>query len=193
VKEDLIMKNRSLIRAAGLLAAFGLVATASAFEIGRTRTAVAILQLATGARVVRLNLAAELSNNRIPDVTRQRVEVGWQQVGGVDPEPFRILIPAGCFVGARGFRVEDFRRCGVQIVFGRSGALFITDFEARLVARDDGTYRLDMEASVIPPDPIHAVLGAVGGAAVQIAIGTESARSLPVSAATVSGVEPQPF
>jgi len=187
------MRNRSLIRAAGLLAAFVLVTAASGLEIRRSRTEASIVQRPTGAQFIRVNFTAELTNNAIPNVTREKVEAGWQQVGGIEPQPFRILIPAACFVANRGFHVENFRCCGVQIVFGRSGALFITDFEARLVARDDGTHRFDVEASVVPPDPIHAVLGAVGGAAVHIAIGTEVARSLPVSAATVSGADPQPF
>jgi hypothetical protein len=188
------MRNHSLIRAAGLLAAFGLVTTASGLEVRRSRTEAAIVQRATGAQFIRVNLTAELANNSIPNVTREKVEAGWQQVGGIEPEPFRILIPAGCFVANRGFHVEDFRRCGVQIAFGRMLSLLpIMDFDARIVPRDDGTYRFDLETLVVPPDPIHALLGALGGAAVDIALGTQVARSLPVSAATVSGVDPQPF
>lgn len=208
---------RLVLLTAGVLAGGGLLAPAPVvrgaaepgFEIARTRTEAAGTTSAAGAREVQLRWAAELVNG-MPDLSDD-VEVGWQQVGGVEPTPFRVLIPAGCFVSnRRGARVEDFTACGVELSV-ESGAggrtlVAVVDFDARVVARDDGSYRFDIITSiippdpvvppdpVIPPDPVHAFLGILGGAAVQIAAGGETTMaSPPLRIETVSGIEPTPF
>jgi hypothetical protein len=46
----------------------------------------------------------------------------------------------------------------------------------------------------VPPDPVHEILGILGGAAVQIATGSETTMpSLTLLIETVSGVDPTPF
>ena len=199
------MTTRVPLLTLGLLAAVGLLGPSSVFletaapgvEISRSRTEAVVVTSAAGARAIKLEFTAELING-IPDLMDD-VEVGWQQVGGVDPQPFRVLMPAGCFVtGRRGSQVEDFDVCGVQIAVDSSqrGRILMTlvDFEAKGVARDDGIYRFDILATFVPPDPIHEILGILGGAAVQIATGSGTTMpSLPLRTETVSGVDPVPF
>ena len=209
-----MMRTRVPLLTCGLLVAVGLIApsqvlpetAARGVEIARTKTEAGGVTSAAGARAIKLEFTAELING-IPDLTDD-VEVGWQQVGGVEPTPFRIVMPAGCFVtGRRGAEVEDFQACGVEISVD-SGArgrahMAIMDFEAKGVARGDGRYRFDIVTTfvppdpvhdTIPPDPIHEILGILGGAAVQIAIAGETTMpSLPLRTETVSGIEPVPF
>ena len=184
--------------------------TVSGFEISRAKTGAAIQTSASGVEMIQLTFAAELLSNSGPDVSDD-VVVTWQEVGGVEPEPFRVRIPAGCFRDrrGRGFYVDDFRSCGVQLSVASSARGFalleIVDFRARLLHLEDGASRFDIVTSVVPPDPIvppdpvvpptaaGAFLGLVGGAAVEIAIGSESSASPPLRIVTVSGVEPQPF
>jgi hypothetical protein len=200
-----MMTTRVPLLALGLLGAGGLIAPSSVFletaapgvEISRSKTEAVVVTSAAGARAIELEFTAELING-IPDLMDD-VEVGWRQVGGVEPQPFRVLMPAGCFVTSRrGSQVEDFDVCGVQIAVNSSqrGRILMTivDFEAKGVARDDGIYRFDILATFVPPDPIHEILGILGGAAVQIATGSGTTMpSLPLRTATVSGVDPQPF
>jgi hypothetical protein len=195
--------------AAGLVLG-ALAAPASGFEIPRTKTEAVIQTSTSGDEIVQLTFVAELVNEGGPDVSDD-VVVTWQEVGGIEPTPFRILIPAGCFRDrrGRGFYVDDFRACGVELSVASSARglalLEIVDFQARLLHRDDGASRFDIVTSVIPPDPVvppdpivppspgRAFLGIVGGAAVEIAIGSESSAAAPLRIETVSGVEPQPF
>jgi hypothetical protein len=191
----MFLKKR-IVSAAGLIMAVSFATSASGFDLYRAKTEAAIRTSAAGDHTILLNFAAELING-IPDLVKQDLEVGWGEVGGIDPQPFRILIPAGCFVsGSRGYRVRDFSACDVQVLFLPGvppDSLSIIDFDARVVARDDGSYRFDMVAQFYPPDPIYPVLGAVGGAAVRIGIGSESSMVFPVSTETVSGISPEPF
>jgi hypothetical protein len=190
-----MLKSRSVVAAVALMLASGLCTTLSALDIRRAKTEAEIGLDAAGAQALQVRFRADLANDGrgVPDLTRERVVVGWQTAGGVDPTPFRVLIPAGCFVPNAGFHVGDFRACGVQLLFGRT-ALPIADFEASFRVASDGRGRLIMETIVplggIEPTPF---LGALGGSVVGISIGSESGRSFPVSTGTVSGVEPVPF
>jgi hypothetical protein len=183
-----------------LVSIIGILLTAAAlpaFEIHRSRTSAGIELDASGALVLQLAFRAELLD-RLPDLVRADVVVGWQQVGGVEPSPFRVLIPAGCFeAGRNGSRVEDALACGAEATFGSEEngrtVLSLVDLDARVVSREDGTTRFDLRASILPPDPIHPLLGALGGAAVSIVLGSESAVSLPLRIETVSGIDPTPF
>jgi hypothetical protein len=200
-----MMTTRVPLLALGLLAAGGLLAPSSVFletaapgaEISRSRTEAVVVASAAGARAIKLEFTAELIDG-IPDLMDD-VEVGWQQVGGVEPTPFRVLMPAGCFAtGRRGSRVEDFHACGVEVSMDSSQRgripMTLVDFEARGVARDDGIYRFDILATFIPPDPVHEIFGVLGGAAVRIATGSGTTMpSLPLRTETVSGVDPVPF
>lgn len=202
--------SASVARAAvALCAACSLAAPAVAFDIVGSRTEAEGQTSAAGARFVQLRFSAELVNEGGPNFTED-VFVGWQEVGGVEPVPFRVLIPAGCFKPTRrGFRLDDFATCGVQLTVGTSDRglvlLDILDCDARVARRDDGTTRFDLVASfippdpvippdpIVPPDPIRAFLGLIGGAAVRMAVGSEVAASPPLRAATLSGIEPTPF
>src|SRR5690606_35852657 len=85
-----------------------------AARLAGSRTAVEAVTSAAGDRAVEVQFAAAFTGG-LPDL-RDDVEIGWGRVGGIDPEPFRVLIPAGCFSETRrGFRVRDFAACGVQM------------------------------------------------------------------------------
>jgi hypothetical protein len=71
--------------------------------------------------------------------------------------------------------------------------LSIMDFEASLKPRRDGTHRFHMEASFTDNGQEAAILGTLGGAAVEIAIGAEMGTALPNAIETVGGIEPTPF
>jgi hypothetical protein len=180
--------------------AASLVPSALALDLGRTKTEIGIVESAVGApNFLQLSFRAEIGPE-IPDLRRDDVVAGWQEVGGIQPEPFRVLIPAGCFVSRRdSYFVEDFRTCGVQIVLGSAReyvTLTILDFDARVAARSDGSYRFDIMTDFYPPDaiiPPDAIVGALGGAGVRIGMGGQSAAAKAVRAATVSGVAPEPF
>ena len=198
----------------GLLAA-GLIAppvmsssNPAASKLAGSRTVVEAVTSAAGARAVELQFAAGFTGG-LPDLLDD-VEIGWGQVGGVEPVPFRVLIPAGCFSNTRrGFRVRDFATCGVQLWLDDASRglvpLPILQFDAAGNQHDDGTFRLRMLTTfippdpvvppdpIIPPDPIHAFLGLIGGAIVQIAAGPQTMVSPPLRAVTVSGIEPTPF
>lgn len=204
------MMVRAFTVSAAVVTAVVVGAPASAFEIARAKTQARVDTSASGAEIVRLTFVAELVNERSPAVPDD-VVVGWQEVGGIEPTPFRILIPAGCFMDrrGRGFYVSDFSFCGVQMSVGSSARGFalleIVDFQARIVRDSDGTSRFDIVTRfvppdpiippdpIVPPDPVRAFLGIVGGAAVEIAIGSESSAVAPLRTETVSGVEPEPF
>lgn len=126
------------------------------------------------------------------------VMLTWEAAGGVEPLPFKISIPARCFVrDGDTFFMRDFRRCGVEITFdpGGSGApveLRIIDFGARALVRGRKVF-VELQSRFTDSDEVHAVLGALGGAALKLVIGDASATSLPQRVETVSGVEPIPF
>ena len=193
------MNKRFTISAVGLITAV-LASTAWGFDIRGTKTEAQILLRSSIAPVILLNFKAQLSND-IGDLTSTDVLATWQNVGGVSPVPFKVLIPAGCFVANRGFpnrgfHVGDFRSCGVQMTFDLGlgpTALSIRDFEARVIPRRDGTLRFDMETSFMDNGQEAAVLGALGGAAVEIVIGSEMGTSLPTGIESVSGISPVPF
>jgi len=190
------MKNFTFAWTASIALAAALTPSASAFDATRTRTAAVIAKSPTGAPAIELNFAAEL-RNVVPDVSQSGIVLGWAAVGGIEPTPFRVLIPAGCFVGKRNLYVDEFRGCGVQIVFGANTRLprflSISDFAARLLPLTDGTYRFDVLARVTDTELVPAVLEALGGSTVVIAIGRETSISRPTRAETISGVEPEPF
>lgn len=174
----------------GLIAA-ALATTVWGFEVDRTRTNAEIVPPSPIEPVIQLNFRAWLFNASF--VGLDDIVITWEQAGGVTPEPFRtfrVLIPAGCFVRNRGFHVEDFEDCGVQMTFG-DGLLLIREFASRLVQRTDGSARLTVRASFMSRDQAHAILGALGGAVVEIDINSEPRKSPPLRIKTVTGAEPE--
>jgi len=166
------------------------------FEVLRSITEARILPPSPNTPVIQLDFRARLSRD-IANPAGADVVVTWQKFGGIQPQPFIISIPVGCFVANRGLHVEDFRTCGVRMTvdLGRGPiALLISEFDASFLRRRDGTVRFVMKVGVQPPDDTApAILGALGGAAVEIVIGEGAGISLPGAIETVGGVAPQPF
>lgn len=188
------MKNRLIISAVGLIAAVS-ITPAWGFDIHRTKTEARIVPAAATAPAIQLNFKAQLLNGFV-DPAIADVAVDWHPEGGIAP-CLRVVIPAGCFVRNRGLHVDDFSMCGVQLTFDPDGSgqipMSISEFEARIISRRDGTARFDVETTFMDTDQAHAILGALGGAAVEIAIGAEMGTSLPLGIESVSGVSPDPF
>ena len=179
-----------IIRITTALIAAALVTTVWGFEVDRTRTNAEIVPPGPIEPVIQLNFRAWLFNAGF--VGLDDIVITWERVGGVEPQPFQVLIPAGCFVRNRGFHVEDFQDCGVRMTFG-DGILPILEFASRLVQRTDGSARFAVRASFVGRDQAHAILGTLGGAVVEIDISSEARKSPPLRIETVSGVEPEPF
>ncbi len=160
------MRYRNVYSLVGLTLSVGMLTTLWGFDINRSRTAARAGLSPAGAEAVQLHFRTELTGFRAaPDLTSTRLVVGWQEVGGIEPQPFRVLIPMGCFVENTSFFVEDYVRCGVRAVFGRT-ELQITDFAARMRRTAAGNFVFDMEAMIaVPPSPC---LGALGGAGVRV-------------------------
>lgn len=165
----------------------------SSFEITGATTEAEHGLTAAGAEAVRVELAADLDCD--PGAAGQDAVTTWEQAGGVTPEPFVFAIPAECQVPNRaGFHVEDFRACGVSATYGEE-RLTLLEFDARFTPMTDGSARWDLEAVVVPPGPIvpAELLGALGGAVLELSFGGASAGAPPLGAETVSGVDPSPF
>jgi len=184
------IQSAAIVSVAGLLAVFGQVPAASAFDVSRVKTEVEVVDPSPAAPVLRLELAAEL--DRLPAVARADVVATWEQAGGVEPNPLVVSIPAECLAPNRsGFHVESFRACGVSMSLG--GRLVpLMDFAARLITRSDGTALFDLGALFggTPDDSAPALLGVLGGAVVELAIGAESSSAPPLSAETVGAGTP---
>ena len=198
--------------AAPLAAAIALAPPATAFELTRAETEAEVLQDAAGDRYVRLGFRADLLSAVPPEpvfppepILQDDVAVGWGEVGGIDPEPFIVLIPAGCFVDRGGFRVEDFAGCGVEVSFDdAAGTAFpaLVEFAARIQQRGNGTARMDMEMVFAEPTgratpPIPAIMAALGGTPAGVAVTTDTgvmgAAAPVLKTEALSGIEPQPF
>lgn len=173
-------------------AATAVVYDEGAFEIAEALTDARTGVMRSGDRAVALEFRAEL--NEV--FTREAADVvaTWERAGGIQPEPFMVTIPEGCWMpGQVGFQVEDVRSCGARVTLG-GDAVSVMRFEARLVADGGGAARFDLTALLFPPEPILPVLlGTLGGAVVELAIGSGRAGALPLGVETVSGVDPQPF
>lgn len=194
------MTNHLIISTVGLIAAVTLANPVWGFDIERTRTSAEIVLFPPDplTPAIALTFRAQLLDARSVDPTED-VGVNWEQFGGIEPQPFNILIPAGCFVPNRGFHVENFRRCGVEITvdFGRGPiALSIREFQARFLPPNstrDRPARLDIKTVFTDDGRESDILGTVGASAVEIFFGEESAASLMNSMEAVSGPQPQPF
>ena len=167
------------------------VTQAWGLEILATKTEAKLLVSDASPAGVHVEFESEMISDRIPEVVGTDVIVTWEIAGGVEPTPFRILIPAGCFVGDRSFFVDDFRACGVTATlhrgFGLETPLQLSEFEASLTPRRDGTHRLDVQAGGNPPDNnAPAILGTLGGGTVEITIG-HAVKTVLLNVEAVSG------
>lgn len=138
-----------------------------------------------------------------PILSRDDVILTWRRAGGIEPTPFRVAIPAGCFVEARNAFIVRDTGCGVRLIL--NGTRLTTDvFGARLVPPEP----------IVPPDPIFPpepirlrvrlelalapaaaaeLLSTLGGATVIVQIGAERGVSPASEIQSKSGIEPQPF
>jgi hypothetical protein len=179
--------------------ALGAVHGARARFVMRASTEAAAGVGESGAEVVRMTFRAELHG--APSPTRSDVVATWPQVGGIEPQPFIVTIPAGCFVeGRRGFSVVDMRGCGVRAELGGQ-ALPLLELEAvmgiepvpfapnRVVLRIRAVLGVDLTPFVTAPE----ILGALGGAVVELAVGSDRGAAPPLEVETLAGVSPDPF
>ena len=146
-------------------------------EINRSSTSVFVELIPPGQVILH---RAQLSNYDFRDLPSSDVFVSWRQVG-LPSGQVEVLIPAGCFIRNSGLQVENFEACGVQIMFTLGASvtpLLIEEFDARVLPRSNGTARFIIETRLIGMDQ-HAFFGVLGGAAVEITIGTENATALP--------------
>jgi len=198
------MKTRTICPAAGFLVAIALAAPAQAFDVARAETEAEILVSAETRNLfiqfaVQADLAAVTPEPIFPEqIGEVDVLVGWEEVGGIDPTPFEVLIPAGCFVLSRGYEVQN-PACGVQMTFYPDGrtpvSLSVAEFEARIIVTGERaeTARFTMEALVTDDVLLPAVMGTLGGAPLEIAVGTAMGMAPILKTEAVSGVEPTPF
>lgn len=144
-----------------------------------------------------VDAVALIELEREPLLSRDDVIVSWQRAGGVSPQPFRIAIPAGCFVEQGGvFRVRG-TGCGVTVTLDGS-RISVADFAARVVPPEP----------IFPPEPIRLrirlevplssadtleLLGTLGGATVVVDVGAERGTAPPKRIDSLSGVSPTPF
>ena len=193
------MHFRILVAAAPLAAAIALAAPpATAFEIARAKTEAKLLEDAAGDLVIRLSLSATLLVPPDPIVPPEPVSpdddvvLGWGGIGGHPPEPgLELRIPAGCFVENRGFHAEG-PSCGI-VTFDLA-RMTVDAFEARIVPGDEGrTAHLSMEVEFTDPgDAEHAILAALAGTDLAVAIGGTMAMIMPAEVETLA-VPPEPI
>jgi hypothetical protein len=184
------MKNRLVISTVCLSAAV-VASPAWGFDVPRSITEARIVAQGAAPDLIQLNFKAQLSGV-VANPTEADVVVTWENVGGITP-CIRVLIPVGCFDADGG--VGDFTACGVQMTvdFDRGPiAVSITEFAAGFVRRRNGTVRFDMNVvgANPPDDQAPAMLGILGGAAVEIAIGAGMGTSLPFSIQTMGANPP---
>lgn len=182
------MKNRLVIGTACLSAV--VASPAWGFEVPRSVTEARIVAQSAATDLIQLNFKAQLSGD-VADLTGADVVVNWESFGGIAP-CIRVTIPVGCFAADGG--VGDFMACGVQMTVDLARgpmALSISEFAAGFVRRRDGTVRFDIETRFMDAEqaPAPAILGVLGGAAVEIAIGAGTGTALPFDVNT-KGVTP---
>ncbi len=190
-------KRLSIASAAAMTAAL-LVTQAWGLEVVRTKTeAELVFPPEPVAPAIQLDFRAELADAGSEDPTMSDVIVSWKRVGGIEPTPFNVLVPMECFVSNEVYRVDDFRACGVELTFDPDGrgaiALSVMEFNAKLVPQRDGTARFKVETRFTTDGHGSAILSTLGGAAVEIAIGSAAPLSLPLGIEAVSGIQPTPF
>lgn len=143
---------------------------------------------ATTTPIIEVDVTVDLQG--LPPDPIQPVVLGWEAVGGIDPDPFlELTIPAGCLD-------SDFMAgCaeGRFIADGATTPLTIRGFDARFFARDDGSARFSVTASFLAGDLAHLMLSTLAGRAVEVTIGAEFATALTTGIEAVSGIDPEPF
>lgn len=187
-------KRPSLLFAAAALLCAPL---AQAFELNRAETSAEWFVPTEPIRpYLELSFSAELG---AVESTDGDLSVGWGEVGGIDPTPFRLVVPAECMVRDSGsMLVRAFRACGVSAQLttpeGRILDLPIYAFSAVMTERR-GFARLSLSAAVgvdsEAGDVTSDLLGTIGGATQSVSIGDASGSLLPNDIG-IRGFNPQP-
>ncbi len=180
-----------------LLAALSLLSVGAEAQELTNRTIAEATALADRQVSIDLNARFELVTEGRSALQTSDIVATWQRAGGIDPTPFRILIPAGCFVAERNRLHVHGTSCGVQIYL-----------ESELLEAET------FAAIAFPPEPVapgeslqlrirmtivadsarsYSILGTLGGAEVSLTVGRESGIALPKSIDAFSGVQPTPF
>ena len=181
-----------------LLAAFGLLtATSSHAQDLSNRTTAETTDIDFDQVAVEVGSRFEVTPDRLPSLLESDLVATWQRAGGIDPTPFRVLIPAGCFVTERERLHVRGTSCGVQV-----------SLEGRLLEVETFAAVAVPPEPVMPGDPLRLrirlaivgdasraseLLSTLGGAEVSLTIGRESADALPKRINAVSGINPTPF
>ncbi len=175
-----------------------LAAPVQALELGQTstRAAYVVPDEDSGASYIDFSANAELSGI---ETVADDIITTWEIAGGIEPTPFRLVIPAECFqLEDASLQVRYFRSCGVKAVlesaeFGEVG-LPIQAFTA-VVTERRGSARLSITAAIDgnteAGDLTAVILGTIGGGKQTVSIGRASAARLP-SGIEVFGFDPQP-
>ncbi len=180
-----------------LIAALSLVSVSAHAQELSNRTIAEATPIGERQVSIDLNARFDLVTEGRPTLQESDIIATWQRAGGIQPTPFRVLIPAGCFVEQRGRLRVNGTSCGVQVSL--DGRMLEADgFVARAVPPEPinpgEPLRLRIRLSV-DVDEARAgnLLSTLGGAEVSLAVGRESGIALPKSIDAVSGIDPTPF
>lgn len=191
------MRIQPIVKIGTLSAVSVWASLVSAFELTSAETSASwVAPEEPVAPYLNLNFNAELGS--LASIESD-VVISWEEVGGIEPTPFQVIIPAGCFVSdGRSLSVRNHRRCGVMaLLTDQSGveySLPISTFSAALTPiREYG--RLSFSASLYPTttegDVTAVLLGIIGGAQQTVMIAGESSSLLP-NDLSIRGFNPQP-
>lgn len=191
------MKTRIGQSIAAALLAVAFSGSAAAIELSRAETSATRVNPPEPVRpYLELAFTAEIS--RLVETGGDLV-VGWGEVGGIQPTPFRLLVPGRCFLRGDGsLLVRNHRACGVTAeLIAPSGdviGLPVYAFSAVLTeARGYG--RLAMSAAIGVEtgdgDLTSVLLSKFGGAEQSVVIGEDSDSLVP-NDISVLGFNPQP-
>ena len=178
------------------------VGTTLAADI-QSRTTAGILETDGQSVLTQVDTVLLVELEQPPILSRDDVIVTWRRAGGIQPQPFRIAIPAGCFVETRNAFVVRDTGCGVRIIL--DGTRLTTDvFGARLFPPEP----VVPPDPIVPPEPVRLrvrlelalspaaaaeLLSTLGGATVIVQIGAERGISPASEIQSKSGISPQPF
>lgn len=191
------MKNKLFNRTTAFLAIFFWASVVNAIELTSAKTSASwIVPQAAVTPYFNLSFDAEL--NSLTSMEGDFV-ISWEEVGGIEPTPFKLLIPAGCFVAdGRAYKVRSHRSCGVALLLtdpsGLEYSLPVSTFSATFVPiREYG--RLSIQIAFYPTvdegDVAASLLGILGGAKQTVAIEGEQSSLLP-NDLSIRGFNPQP-
>lgn len=170
---------------------------AVAFDIPEVRTEAAIQVGDLRSLTVALEVKADLDWVPPDPIVPADVVIGWEEVGGVSPQPFMVVLPATCWEMGRASIVAADPSCGAEAtLLDRSGdevLLRIEALEARISQRGEGEARAALEIVLFADGMEQDLLSALGGGQLSIAIGREAGLAPILAIQAAMGISPQPF